>query len=198
MPAYEKEILEMAGAIKTVLDLIEEGFSQNKVSYLSKAIEAEKKINILQKDVMGKVIADSKLKNKSEEDLIAASQIAETLERIGDECINLIERMEIKIEESLFFSDEGIGEYMEVFDSAKRSFEMASDVLITGDPAAASRVIANGFHVKELVERYRKTHNERLVKGLCDPRTSNMFFDMLDYTGNIARHSSNVVKVLCP
>jgi Na+/phosphate symporter len=110
----------------------------------------------------------------------------------------LIERIEIKITEGLLFSDEGIAEYMEVLDSTTESLKMAIDVLESGDHAIAERVINNGFHVKELVERYRKTHNERLVKGICDPRTSNMFFDMLDFTGNIARHSSNAVKAFLP
>jgi hypothetical protein len=46
-----------------------------------------------------------------------------------------------------------------------------------------------------LVERYRAEHMERLVKGVCTPMAANMFFDMLDFTGNIARHSSYVVKL---
>ncbi len=198
MLAYSKEILEMADTLKKVLDFIGDGFTEHKLSFLSKAIEAEKNINVLQKAVMDKVVADSKKKAMSKDDLVTASQIAETLERIGDECINLIERIEIKIEEGLLFSEEGVKEYIEVFDSAKQSFDMASKVLRAADKALAERVIANGFHVKELVETYRKTHNERLVRGICDPRTSNMFFDMLDFTGNIARHSSNVVKTVLP
>lgn len=198
MLTYEKEILEMAETLKKVMNLLVEAFAENKVSYLTEAIDTEKKINILESAILGKAIADSKLKNKEEKDLIISSQIAETLERIGDECINLVERMEIKIEESLFFSDEAVSEYIEVLDAARKSFDMAADALKTGDSVLAERVIDNGFHAKELVERYRRTHNERLVKGECDPRSSNMFFDMLDYAGNIARHSSNVVKVLCP
>lgn len=196
MLAYSKDILEMADILKKVLGLIQEGFMEHKVSFLSKAIEAEKNINILQKAVMDKVIVDSKKKSMAKSELVTASQIAETLERIGDECINLIERIEIKIEENLLFSEEGVGEYIEVFDAAKKSFDMAAGVLQSANKTAAKTVIANGLHVKELVEKYRKTHNERLVKGICDPRTSNMFFDMLDFAGNIARHSSNAVKAL--
>lgn len=198
MPAYSKEILEMADTLKSVLDLIRDGFTEHKLSSLSKAIEAERNINALQKSIMDKIVIDSKKEGMNSSELITASQIAETLERIGDECVNLIERIEIKIKENLLFSEKGVQEYIEVFDGAKESFDAASGVLRTADKAAAKKIIANGFHVKELVEKYRKTHNERLVKGICDPRASNMFFDMLDFTGNIARHSSNVVKALLP
>ena len=31
---------------------------------------------------------------------------------------------------------------------------------------------------------------------LCTPLGANMYFDMLDFTGNLARHSTNVVKLL--
>ncbi|MBU4376024.1 MAG: hypothetical protein KKD29_00935 [Candidatus Omnitrophica bacterium] len=198
MLAYSKEILEMADTLKRVLDFIEAGFNEHKLSSLSKAIEAEKNINMLQNAIMDKVIIDSKKNGISKSDLATVSEVAETLERIGDECVNLIERIEIKIEENLLFSEKGVQEYIEVFDGAKRSFDMACGVVRNANKAAAETVIANGFHVKELVEKYRKTHNERLVKGICDPRTSNMFFDMLDFAGNIARHSSNVVKALLP
>ena len=181
MLAYSKEILEMADTLKKVLDFIEAGFNEHKLSFLSKAIEAEKNVNVLQKAVVDKVVADSQKKEMKKDDLVTASQVAETLERIGDECINLIERIEIKIEEGLLFSEEGVKEYVEVFDSTKQSFDMAAKVLRTADKALAGRVVANGFHVKKLVETYRKTHSERLVRGVCDPRTSNMFFDMLDF-----------------
>ena len=45
------------------------------------------------------------------------------------------------------------------------------------------------------MERYRKEHADRLVQGICTPLGANMYFDMLDFTGNLARHSSNVVKL---
>ena len=35
----------------------------------------------------------------------------------------------------------------------------------------------------------------RLIEGLCTPLGANMYFDMLDFTGNLARHASNVVKL---
>jgi len=56
-------------------------------------------------------------------------------------------------------------------------------------------VIDNGFRVKGLVEQYRKEHADRLVQGLCTPMGANMYSDMLDFTGNLARHSSNIVKL---
>ena len=77
----------------------------------------------------------------------------------------------------------------------KRSVEMMIEFLKRRDTALKERIIDNGFHVKELVERYRKEHFERLVQGICTPMAANMYFDMLDFTGNLARHSSNIVKL---
>ena len=122
-------------------------------------------------------------------------QVVETLERMGDETANLVERIEIKVAEKLLFSDLGVSEFNETFGAMKRSIEMMIEFLKKKDPALKDRIIDNGFHVKELVERYRKEHFERLVQGICTPMAANMYFDMLDFTGNLARHSSSIVKL---
>ena len=73
---------------------------------------------------------------------------------------------------------------------------MMREYLRSQNEALKESTIKNGFHVKDLVERYRKEHADRLVQGDCTPMAANMYFDMLDFTGNIARHASNIVKLL--
>ena len=51
------------------------------------------------------------------------------------------------------------------------------------------------YEILELVERYRKEHAERVVQGDCTPMGANMYFDMPDFTGNLARHTSNTAKL---
>ena len=55
-------------------------------------------------------------------------------------------------------------------------------------------ILKNGDEIKELIEKYRIEHMERLAKGICEPRAANMYFDMLDFTGNIARHCTNIAR----
>jgi phosphate:Na+ symporter len=191
------KIILMADKVYGSLLLIEKGFMGNKLEPLSEAIKEEHLVNEMEKMLSKRIIDISKQASGDDErkDLALMGQIVETLERMGDEATNLVERIEIKVVEKLLFSDLGVSEFNETFGAMKRSVEMMIEFLKKRDPALKDRIIDNGFHVKELVERYRKEHFERLIQGICTPMAANMYFDMLDFTGNLARHSSSIVKL---
>lgn len=191
------KIIDMADRVWQILGLIEKGFMSNKLEPLSDAIKEEHLINEAEKILTKNIIELSKIMKSAgdKKELTVMVQVVETLERMGDEAANLVERIEIKVVEKLLFSDLGVTEFNETFGTMKRSVEMMIEFLKRPDPALKDRIIDNGFHVKELVERYRKEHFERLVQGICTPMAANMYFDMLDFTGNLARHSSSIVKL---
>lgn len=193
----KSKALAMGEKVQNMLSLVERGFLENKPEHLTKAIAEEKAINGLEKELTAAILALSRSSKEEKEKrgMSALAQMIETFERMGDEAASLVERVEIKISERLLFSDMGVEQFRETYNTMKRSVEMMLEFVKNGDSAVKERVIDNGFHVKELVERYRKEHADRLVKGLCTPMAANMYFDMLDFTGNLARHSSNIVKL---
>ena len=188
----------MADKVCLMLDLIERGFMENRLDLLNEAMKEEHEINDMEKALTRDIYEISKtVKNASgKKELAAIAQVVETLERMGDEAANMIERIEIKVVEHLLFSEIGVQQFNETFNVMKESVHMMRNFLT--DPAAGSKekIVENGFRVKDLVERYRKEHFERMVQGVCTPMGANMYFDMLDFTGNLARHSSSVVKLL--
>lgn len=193
----QDKTLLMADKIYGSLLLIEKGFMDNKLEPLTQAVKEEQLVNETEKILTKNIIDLSKQAASPDEkkNLALMEQVVETLERMGDEETNLVERIEIKVVEKLLFSDLGVNEFNETFNATKRSVGMMIEFLKSRDPALKDRIIDNGFHVKGLVERYRKEHFERLVQGICTPMAANMYFDMLDFTGNIARHSSSIVKL---
>jgi len=193
----QAKIILMADKVYGSLLLIEKGFMDNKLEPLALAIKEEHLVNEMEKMLAKYIIDISKQVVSADErnNLALMGQVVEMLERMGDEAANLVERIEIKVVEKLLFSDLGVEEFNETFGCMKKSVEMMIEFLKRPDPALKDRIIDNGFHVKELVERYRKEHFERLVQGICTPMAANMYFDMLDFTGNLARHSSSIVKL---
>jgi phosphate:Na+ symporter len=191
------KVVVMADTLKEMLELVEKGFMEHKQEYLNSAMVRERSINEMEKSLTGRVLELSRAaKNDADRrNLVAMEQAVETLERMGDEAASLVERIEMKNAEHLLFSDLGVAQYNETYATMMKSIEMMCAFLSGKDGDIKGRVVDNGFRVKSLVERYRAEHMERLVKGVCTPMAANMFFDMLDFTGNIARHSSNVVKL---
>jgi len=184
----------MADAVGDILGLVERGFMENKDSYLSEAMAKEEALNESEKSLTKSILELSKTSGDKKE-LSALAQAVAALERMGDEAANIIERMEVKVAEKLMFDETSVNQFMETYDVMKKSVEMMRNFLKYQDAAIKQGVIDNGFRVKELVERYRKEHADRLVQGISTPLGANMYFDMLDFTGNLARHASNVVKL---
>jgi phosphate:Na+ symporter len=188
----------MADTMCGMLASIEKGFMEHREEFLTDALKKESRINELEKAATARVLELSRaLKDDTErKELVALHQAVETLERMGDEAASLVERIEIKNAEHLLFSDLGVAQYNETFGTMKKSVEMMREFLGGKDGVLKERIIDNGFQVKALVERFRAEHADRLLRGICTPMAANMFFDMLDFTGNLARHSSSIVKLL--
>ena len=195
--AIRAEVVGMADKVFDMLELIEKGFMENKMGILSRAMERERDINETEKRLTKEILELSRSIGQADgrQDLLVLEQMAVTFERMGDEALSLIERIEIKVSEKLLFSEKGVEEFNETYHTMEKSVDMMRRFLKGGDRTLKERVIDNGFHVKELVERFRKEHTERLLAGLCTPMAANMYFDMLDFTGNLARHASNIVKL---
>lgn len=192
----EKTVV-MADKVCLMLDLIESGFMENKLEPLENAMKEEHMINESEKAATNDIFEMSKgTKDKSvKKELAVTIQVAETLERMGDEAANMIERIEIKVAEHLLFSEIGVQQFNETFNVMKESVRMMRQYLTAPSTELKNKIIDNGLKVKSLVEHYRKEHLERLVQGLCTPMGANMYFDMLDFTGNLARHASNIAKL---
>jgi len=188
----------MADTMCEMLASIEKGFMEHREEFLTDALKKESRINELEKAATARVLELSKaLKDDTgRKELVALHQAVETLERMGDEAASLVERIEIKNAEHLLFSDLGVAQYNETFGTMKKSVEMMREFLGGKDGVLKERIIDNGFQVKALVERFRAEHADRLLRGICTPMAANMFFDMLDFTGNLARHSSSIAKLL--
>lgn len=194
--AVHDEAIKMADKTYDMLELVEKGFMEHKAEYLSAAIVLERELNDMERTLTQKVFDMAKIAktDKEKKDLIIWEQVIETLERMGDEAANLVERIEIKNAEHLLFSDMGVVQFNETYAIMKKSVDMMRLFLKGKSEELRDRIIDNGFHVRALVQRYREEHTARLVNGVCTPIAANMYFDMLDFTGNLARHASAVVK----
>jgi len=191
------DIVSMADTFNEMVKFVGKGFMEHKQEYLTAAMEQERRINEMEKRLTREILELSRQARDeaARRELVSMVQAVETLERMGDEAASLVERIEMKNAEHLLFSELGVAQYNETYDTMRRSVEMMCDLLKGKAGTLKERVVENGFRVKELVERYRQEHMDRLVKGICTPMAANMLFDMLDFTGNIARHASNIVKL---
>lgn len=185
----------MADILWEMIELVYQGLMKNDTHYLNRALNKEHIMDDLEKEITASVIEASKTLDKNgQKKLILLERAAQDIEQMGDELRYLIERIEIKIVENLLFSDIGVEQYKDVFEKMKKSVELAIKFLKENRNELLDMILNNGDSVKKTVEQYRTEHLQRLAKGICEPRAANMYFDMLDFTGNIARHCTDIAR----
>jgi phosphate:Na+ symporter len=172
------------------------GFMEHDLEALANVLKDEQRLNEMARAITLSLVGISKGKISATEkkDIMLLANIVADLEEIGDYVKDMIERIEIKIEEKLLFSDDALDEYKHLYNVVEAELADVNKALKMNDKSFAKRVLCNEEHADQLVAKYRDAHAQRLVAGICLPRACNMFLDLLDFTAQISRHAKAVAK----
>lgn len=193
------KIASMSKIALGMWQLVYKTFMEHDLDLLALALKEETKLNDLEKELTSGLVELSRnpeLKKEEKGNIAIYTDIVGDLELIGDYCKDILERIEIKIQEKLLFSDAAVQEYGELFHKTEAALEEVVLALDKDNPHLLKGVLKNQEHIDSLVDEYRKKHNQRLVDGLCSPFACNMFLNMLDFTAAVYYHTKKIVRNL--
>jgi phosphate:Na+ symporter len=173
-------------------------FMDHDLYQLSLVLDQENKLNDLEKELTNNLVIFSKVISEQEENVQIAiyADIITDLELIGDYCKDILERVEVKINEKLLFSDEAVKEYAELYRKTEEVFEEVVYTMETGNFDGVKEILRKELHIDYLVDQYRQHHNQRLLAGLCNPLSGNMYMNMLDFTAAVYYHTKKIARSL--
>jgi phosphate:Na+ symporter len=189
-----EKINQMAELALSMLRNTFDGFMKHDSDILADVLKDEERLNDMERNLTASLVVISKGKGADEKNIILLSNIVADLEEIGDYIKDMIERIEIKIQERLLFSDEALDEYKHLYTVVETALSDAVNSLKNNDKNFAKRILCDGEHVDNLVQKYRDAHAQRLMSGICDPRAGNMFLNLLDFTGQIFHHTKSIAR----
>jgi phosphate:Na+ symporter len=194
--SIKEKVNQMCGCSLSMLQLTYDAFIAHDVDLITKALEEEDKLNSLEDQINKSIIDLARVKFSQEEKAraIVYADIAADFELIGDYCKDILERIQIKIEEKLLFSEDAVIEYKELYNKTKAALEEVKFVLEKDNPALIKEVLRKEEHIDSLVDKYRQNHGQRVLAGVCTPMSCNMFLNMLDYTAAIYYHIKKIAK----
>ncbi len=192
----KEKINQMADLVLSMLKTTFKGFMEHDSEILDRVLKDEQRLNEIENNLTLSLIGISKNKvtDSDKKNIMHLSNIVADLEQIGDYIKDMIERIEIKIEEKLLFSDEALSEYRNLYGIIETAFSDIVNSLITNDKNLAKQILKDKGEIDILVNKYRDAHTERLLSGICDPRAGNMFLNLLDFTGQIFNHTKSIAK----
>ncbi len=192
--SIREKINQMVDLVYLMLTSTFKGFMEHDVDILTDVLKQEQNLNDMERSLSFSLVEISKAKPKVVDKRYVAllAEIVANLEEIGDYIKDMIERIEIKIQERLFFSEEALSEYSHLYDVVQTALSDVVKSLKVNDKNFARRILGDEEHVNRLLIRYRDAHTKRLISGVCDPRAGNMFLNLLDFTAQIFHHTKAV------
>jgi len=196
--SIKEKVNQMAKSAASMWQLTYDAFIEHDVELISKALEEENKLNTLEDEINKSIIDLGRADLAQQEKLrvIVYADIAGDFELIGDYCKDILERIQIKIEEKLLFSEDAVEEYKDLYNKTKGAMEEVVFVLEKDNPALIKEVLRKEEHIDSLVDKYRHNHDQRMLAGACTPMGCNMFLNMLDFTAAVYYHIKKIAKSL--
>jgi len=195
--SVKKEIAAMAELTLKMLRNTFATFMEHDLDILSLVLKDEDKLNDLEKELTTKLIEVGRALNpEAREEVIIYREVVADLELIGDYCKDILERVQIKIEEKLLFTEEAVKEYEELYHKTESALAEITFALEKDSPELVNTVLKREEHIDSLVDTYRSRHTQRMLDGVCSPMDCNMFLNMLDFTAAIYYHAKKIARNL--
>lgn len=196
--SVKEKIKQMAKSALSMWQLAYDAFIEHDVDLIAKALDEEAKLNALEDEVSADIVNLAKADIPAEEKTKIAlyADIAVDFELIGDYCKDILERVQIKIEEKLLFSEDAVEEYKELYNKTKSALEEVAFAIEKDNAGLVREVLKKQEHIDSLVDKYREHHSHRLIEGKCTPLGCNMFLNMLDFTAAVYYHIKKIAKSL--
>ena len=196
--SIKEKVNQMAKSATSMWKLTYDAFIEHDVELISKALEEENKLNALEDEINKSIIdlGHTDLAQQEKLRVIVYADIAADFELIGDYCKDILERIQIKIEEKLLFSEGAVEEYKDLYNKTKGALDEVVFVLEKDNPALIKEVLRKEEHIDSLVDKYRHNHDQRMLAGECTPMGCNMFLNMLDFTAAVYYHIKKIAKSL--
>ena len=188
--SLRQETVEMLKRVQIMFRTSFDGLMKNDINILNKVLKDETKITEIYNNLTTSAIEVSKKKLSDEAKRIIVDLISIicAIERIGDFCIGLVERIEYKISEKLLFSEAAVQEYKELCDNIDKILSDTIAAVKTNDRTLAKKVLKNKSPLYALIEKSQANHIDRSARGVCEEWAKVRYLDMLDFIKEIVDH----------
>jgi Na+/phosphate symporter len=122
------------------------------------------------------------------------STIPSHLERMAGNLEQIARLIRIKINDNLLFSDRAVEELSFLFNRTKEVLQTVSELILARNVYLANYIKESGREIENSANRYATLHEERLIEGLCLPKSSGIYITVLDSLKRIAWNAREIAE----
>ena len=113
------------------------------------------------------------------------------LQKIASAVRSLMAKQKTTLRRDVIFSVKAITEITELLTVMKTQFRDTRDLILTKNPSLKENIKSGVERIIEMADKYTLVHQERLITGVCTPKASYLYLDVI---GSIKRVAQELVS----
>ncbi|NOZ25246.1 MAG: hypothetical protein GXO94_04035 [Nitrospirae bacterium] len=182
----------MSQGLEEAISLLYNAFIYNRDTFIDEAEVIIKGVKDVEKDLTDVLITAS----KSDETARLFSTVPAHIERMAGNLEHIARAIRTKVRESILFSDKAISELSFLFQRTREILNTISDLILARNTFIANYIKKSELEIERTADRFATLHEERLVEGLCLPKSSGLYILMLDSIKRIAYNAKEIAQKL--
>lgn len=118
--------------------------------------------------------------------------IASSFDRMAYNIDGLFDRLKMKAQQHILFSDHAVKEINDVFQEAMELLENLPKLISSKDKALARHIGEMGRSIFKIANGYSEEHESRLLQGICLPKSSPIYLGILESLKGVILHTLEV------
>jgi Na+/phosphate symporter len=194
-----EKMIRVCQSLIKMLELSFQGFRKHGEESLKGVEEIKKEIRKNSSELAHFLILKSSPYEKGKEWAKPYLSMASSLDRMSYNMEGIVDRLKSMVQEHILFSDRGVKEINDVFQEAMDLLEKLPDLILTQNKLLAQQIGEQVRSMFKIANGYSEEHEERLIQGVCTPKSSPIYLGILESLKGIIAHilevSGKIVSV---
>jgi Na+/phosphate symporter len=187
-----EKMIQVCQSLIKMLELSFQGFRKQSEESFSKVEEARKEVQHHSTELAKFIISRSASSEKGKEWAKPYLSMASSFDRMTHNIEGIVHRLKPMVRDHILFSDRALREVNEIFQDAMDLLESLPDLILTQNKQMAQHIGEQVRSVFKIANGFSEEHEERLVQGICMPKSSPMYLGVLESLKGVIAHTLEV------
>jgi Na+/phosphate symporter len=121
-------------------------------------------------------------------------EISTEIQKIAYSANKMVNNIRKKIDEGVLFSDKALSELKDIFGAVINCLGTCHDLLLTKNPILVEHILRQTEKYDEITRKYAEEHQDRLIRGICLPKSSLIYLLVLESLKDILWYIKCIAK----
>ncbi|OGP91213.1 MAG: hypothetical protein A2156_02835 [Deltaproteobacteria bacterium RBG_16_48_10] len=190
--AIGEKMIAVCRSLTKMLDLAFQAFRKSTERSIQEAEEIRNEVRRYSSEMTLSLVEKNLPSGTGKEWVKPYLAIVSSLDRIGYNLDGILDRLKKMVQEQVLFTDRAIHEINDMFQEVISLSENLPDLILTQNKLLAQQMGEKGKAIFKKADEYAEEHERRLIQGVCVPKSSPLYLDMLFSLKGIVAHTIEI------